>query len=159
MTNDTPKAVIDAIRKLYKANSAARALFDLTAKRERDATETSLVRISSLLGVDRGEAVALARALETTGCGEFVVGRRGQKSRFRWAYSCISLGQAASGEDVILEDVQDPIPESEEEETEGRSDELGHARSDPATAIAKAKEMLSGVFGVPLTSIEITIKA
>ena len=154
MTSDISKTVIEAIRKLYRTEAAARALFDWTAQRERDATTTSIDRLSNRLGISRGEAVALARALEQAGCGQFVVGRRGQPSRFEWAFSCISLGQAAAGEDVKLEAAEDPLPEIEEEQLEAAV----AASSQPLT-LTQAKSALSKSLGVPIENIEITIKA
>ena len=154
MTSDISKTVIEAIRKLYRTEAAARALFDWTAQRERDATTTSIDRLSNRLGISRGEAVALARALEQAGCGQFVVGRRGQPSRFEWAFSCISLGQAAAGEDVKLEAAEDPLPEIEEEQLEAAV----AASSQPHT-LTQAKSALSKSLGVPIENIEITIKA
>jgi hypothetical protein len=154
MAGDISKGVIEAIRKLYRVNVAAQTLFDWTASRERDATATSLDRLSNKLDISRGEAVALARALEQAGCGQFVVGRRGQPSRFEWEYSCISLGQAAAGEDVKLEAAEDPLPESEEEQLEAAA-----AASDQPLTLTQAKIALSKSLGVPVENIEITIRA
>ena len=154
MTSDITKNVIAAIRQLYRSNSAAQALFDWTASRERDATATSIDRLSNRLGISRGEAVALARALEQAGCGLFVVGRRGQPSRIEWNFSCISLGQAATGEDVKLEAAEDPLPECEE-------DRLEAAEATPIQLLTllDAKAALSRSLGVPVENIEITVRA
>jgi hypothetical protein len=159
MTNDFTQDVIDAIRNLYRTNASAQALFDWTAQRERDATSTSIDRISSQLEISRGEAVALARLLEEAKCGEFIVGRRGQKSRFRWAYSCISLGQAASGEASDLEEAEDPIPESEDDLLDTPSVELAQPNAPLKLTIAEAKAALANSLGVSVTSIEIIVKA
>lgn len=165
MTNDvsSPK-VLTAIRRLYKENATAQALFDWVASRQRDASSTTITRLSSQLGISRGEAVVLARQLETAGCGDYVVGRRGSKSRFEWAFSCISLGQAAAGEDDELEEVANPVPDSEEE-----AGEDGEAIAAPAGAvtdavvahltIARAKQGLALSLGVPITNIEIIIRS
>lgn len=152
MVVDIDKDVIEAIRRLYRADSAAQALFDWTASRTRDATATSLDRLSNKLNLTRGDAVALARSLEKAGCGQFVVGRRGQPSRFEWKYSCISLGQAAAGEDVKLEAAEDPLPEIEEEQLEA-------AEAASGLTLAQAKIALSKTLGVPVENIEITIRA
>ena len=154
MVTDISKSVVEAIRKLYRSNAAAQSLFDWTASRERDATATSIDRISNRLGVSRGEAVALARSLEQAGCGQFIVGRRGQPSRFEWEYSCISLGQAAAGEDVKLEAAEDPLPESEEEKLEAFE-----AATVQSLTLTEAKAALSRSLGVPVENIEISIKA
>jgi hypothetical protein len=158
MTNDFNQDVIDAVRSLYNTNASAQALFDWTAQRERDAASTSIDRIASQLGVSRGEAVALARLLAEAKCGEFIVGRRGQKSRFRWDYSCISLGQAASGESSRLEEADDPIPESEEDLHAGQSVEPAQPGALKLT-IAEAKAALANSLGVSVTNIEIIVKA
>lgn len=158
MTNDFNQDVIDAVRSLYNTDTSAQALFDWTAQRERDATSTSIDRIASQLGVSRGEAVALARLLEEAKCGEFIVGRRGQKSRFRWDYSCISLGQAASGESSSLEKAEDPIPENDEDLLAVPS----VAPAQPSAlklTIAEAKAALASSLGVSVTNIEIIVKA
>jgi hypothetical protein len=103
------------------------------------------------IDISRGDAVALARKLEEAGCGEFVVGRRGSKSRFVWAYSCIAIGQVASGEASTLEKPDNPEPEDvdEEEETGGAS----------SLTIAQAKLALAKSLGVSVSNIEIIIKA
>ena len=153
MTKDLAQQIISAIRTLYRTDASARALFDWTASRTRDATATSIDRIAYQLGLSRGDAVALARKLEAAGCGEFVVGRRGQKSRFVWAYSCISLGQAASGEASEIEEVENPLPEDEgSPEQSGLGEEL-------KLTIAEAKAALANSLGVPASSIEIIVKA
>src|SRR5258705_146225 len=115
MTNDLADYVVKAIRDLYKKNPHAQEFFDLNARRERDASFTSLDLISRKLEISRGEAVALARELDEAGCGQFVVGRRGSKSRFEWEYSCIGLGKAAAGEPIQLEKAENPEDEENED--------------------------------------------
>lgn len=157
MTKDFEPGVIEAIRKFYQADEAAQALFDWAAQRERDASFTSIDRICRLLDVSRGEAVALARELEVVGCGEFIVGRRGQKSRFQWNYSCISLGQAASGEASEIEELIDPT-QDDDEDLEEISKAEKTTNSQVKMTIPEAKEALSAYFGVPTSNIEIMIK-
>jgi hypothetical protein len=153
MTNDFDPAVVPAIRALRESVPAAKRLFNWMATRGHDATETSLDRMAQKLGISRSEAVALARQLQDAHCGEFVVGRRGQKSRFRWAYSCIGLGHAAAGEQVELVAASDPIAESEEEALDPQP------ASPLKLTIPQAKAGLAAYFGVSPDNIEITIKA
>jgi hypothetical protein len=148
MDND----VIASIRRLYNANESAQRLFDWTAQRERDASATSIDLLTRRLTISRGEAVALARDLEAAGCGKFIVGRRGQKSRFEWGFSCISLGQAAAGESAKLEVVQ---AESEIDDEEG----VNPDETNTSLTIGEAKARLALAFGVKPENIEITIKA
>ena len=157
MTKDFAKDVIDRVKALYESDTLARKLFDHCAERERDASTTSIDRISHLLGISRGEAVALARRLEEAEGGGFVLGRRGQKSRFSWGYSCISLGKAAAGETSNLEQPENPLPESEEEEEESI---VTHGVGTPQRmTITQAKEALAASLGVPVANIEITVRA
>ena len=159
MTNGITDEIVTEIRALYGSDPSAQALFDWTAQRSRDATATSIDRICNQLDISRGEAVALAKRLQEAGCGEFIVGRRGQKSRFNWNYSCISLGQAAAGESASIEAVDDPVSEDEDEyEADERSAEV--SPQIPLTlTIAEAKAILAASLGVPVNSVEITVKA
>jgi hypothetical protein len=146
--------VIKKIQTLYKNNNAARRFLDGAARRLRDASANSIDLISRSLSISRGEAVSLAKALEGTGAGQFVVGRRGSKSRFVWAYSCISLGRIAAGEEAELEAPTDPEPEENEDEV----------ASEPGVTlgrltIADAKRLLAASLGVPETNIEILVRA
>jgi hypothetical protein len=151
MALDFSQATVLTVQKLYKNDKHARALFEWCARRSRDATSTSLDVISYRLEISRGDAVALARKLHDAGCGEFVVGRRGSKSRFVWAYSCIAIGQVASGEISTLEKPENPEPEDVEEAQE----EIAALN----LTIPQAKLVLANSLGIPVSSIEINIKA
>ena len=155
MTNDIDKNVIEAIRALYRRDTNAQALFDQLAKRRRDATETSVDTFGNLLSISRGAAVDLARALGETGCGEFIVGRKGHQSRFAWTYSCISLGRAAAGEAGDLEKAVDPLPELEVE-IPGNIEAAPPAKT--LISISEAKKMLAASLGVDVANIEITVR-
>jgi predicted transcriptional regulator len=148
MNIDVKEGVKRAIVKLYKQNKHAARLFDLNAERTRDASYTSVDAIAWKLEINRWEAVALARQLEEAGCGQFKNGRRGSKSRFEWAYSCILLGKAAAGEQVQLEEPEDP-QEDEEKPTDGVS----------GMTIAEAKSAIASRLGISTSQIEIIIKA
>lgn len=157
MTKTFDEAVIRAVREMYRSDEIARRLFDWLASCSRDAAATTIDRIGWVLRVNRGEAVALAKRLEEAGCGDFVLGRRGQKSRFRWKYSRISLGQVASGEAEEVEEPDQPLTEEEEEEENERDTRSDGADKRPLT-IAEAKAMLARSLGVSEDRIEITIR-
>lgn len=154
MTINMDQKVIKALRDLYKSDDAARRLFDLLVERERDASTTSLDRLTQLLSISRKEAVSLSKCLERAGCGQLIVGRRGHKSRFAWSYSCISLGQVATGETTELEEPENPLPEAEEE-----AGTLERGAYPARMNIAEAKQALSRSLGVPESAIEILIRA
>ena len=152
--NTTPAPdVAMAIQALYDENPHATRLFDWTASLERDAYETTVERLCRKLDISRGDAIRLARELEAAGCGEFIVGRKGWSSRFRWAHSRVSLGQIASGEAVELEEASDPISEEDEEASEPQE---GGER--PLT-IHEAKNRLARSLGVEPSEISIEIRA
>ena len=152
--NATPAPdVAMAIRALYDENPHATRLFDWTASLERDAYETTVERLSRKLEISRGEAISLARELEAAGCGEFIVGRKGWSSRFRWAYSRVSLGQIASGEAAELEEASDPISEEDEEASEPQQG------SERPLTIREAKIGLAQSLGVEPNQISIEIRA
>lgn len=151
MTSDIDKGILVKIRTLFKQDEIAQRFFDQCASRERDASATSIDRMAYLLGISREEAIGLAQRLESTGCGEFVVGRRGYKSRFTWSYSCISVGQAAAGDTAQLAPTMNPEPEGE--------DHLSCEVSLPVMTIQEAKRALAVSLGVPESAIEILIRA
>ncbi len=66
------------------------------------------------------QVTAVFRSLEDLGCGKYITGRRGKKSRFRWWLPMISIGQVATGEEVQVEEdeagLSDMVGVSEEEE-------------------------------------------
>ena len=153
MTNEIDKNVIEQVRALYHADEAARVFLDHCAERERDASATSVDRIAYRLDVSRETAVGVAQALEEAGCGTFVLGRRGHKSRFVWDYSCISVGQAAAGEVASLEEPDDAI------EDVNSLDALGNSSENVPFSIGEAKKRLAKALDVPIDTIKISIEA
>lgn len=154
MIKDIAQDVIGAIRTLYREDDIARELFDQCARRQKDASMTSVDRLSERLDIPRGDTVSLARRLEDAGCGAFIVGRRGSKSRFEWRYSCISLGKAAAGETSNIDEVDEGVSEMDEDILE-----VSNASPSPLMlTIAEAKEALARSLGVSPASIEIIIR-
>ena len=154
MTGEERK-VLRAIRDLYEAADWARTLFDWLAARKNNPASTPIERLTGLLDMSLSEATACAKQLHETGCGEYIVGRRGGTSRFEWAYNAISLGQVASRQaDELVglnDDEDDPGEHMREEET--------HVEGPLTLTIVQAKEALARTFGVKPEQIEIIIKA
>jgi hypothetical protein len=90
-----------AINGLYLSNQAARTILkELASMPRQDETliETLEKKLSkSHSEITRREIVSLFKALDEYGAGEFVPGRRGHPSRFRWEVDSIRL---ASGDAV-----------------------------------------------------------
>ena len=115
---------LELLRALYGEHDSAKAVLDHFASRERNWKTTTIDRIYSNLSyhVSRGDIIWVFRELEKCGCGRFVVGRRGQPSRFEWSVEMVGVGQAAAGETDQLEEVS---PEDEREEN-GDNDFFEH---------------------------------
>lgn len=146
------------LQALRMRDAGAKAFFDWAANRTNDAAETSVDRISQKMQSSYAEARDLAKRLCEIGLGDFVIGRKGWKSRIRWKFSLRSLGKAAAGEDVPLERVDPLLLEEVGEQAEAASS------SDTGTSmkrftIAEAKLRLAESLGVSPDAIEIIIKA
>jgi hypothetical protein len=121
MTPKTSSVDVKKLQRLYTGNAGARAVLDHFASRERNWGVTPVGRIQAILqgggtAVSRGDVIHVFKALEDAGCGAFKVGRKGWESRFEWTAQMVSVGQAASGESVKVEEVtQDEIIGEESE--------------------------------------------
>jgi len=110
VTSKIASVDVKELQKLYKDSPQARAVLDHFASRERNWTTTTVGRIQWNVGtagtaVSRGDVIDVFKALEDAGCGKFKVGRKGWESRFEWTAQMVSVGQAASGEPVKVEEV------------------------------------------------------
>ncbi|MCB1379812.1 MAG: hypothetical protein KDK89_15815 [Alphaproteobacteria bacterium] len=157
MNKDIDKKIEINIRELYGDDEGAKAFFDWAAARRNDAAETSIDRVSQVANINRQEANRLLRSLSDAGCGEYIIGRKGWKTRIRWAYSLLSLGRAASGENVELQEVD---PELEADVTDQvASSPSGDSTAPQRLTIAEAKRGLAEAFGITADKIEIVIRA
>lgn len=100
---------IDGIRAFYRSDSSAKAILDYCAGRKNNSSETKVDRLVADVGhregegtVSRSEVISTLRELEKLGCGTFVIGRRGQPSRFQWDVQMIALGKAAKGDELPI---------------------------------------------------------
>jgi hypothetical protein len=113
MTLDEKKTT-QPLRALYTNEPDFRRIFDYLASRSNNATETKVDRLSTVTGLSRSRIVEFMRKLERIGLGEFIVGRKGAQSRFRWQVGLISVGQVASTEsDQISTDAPEEVTEDE----------------------------------------------
>lgn len=100
---------LEGLRSLYVTDHTAKALLDYAAGRTKNSTESTVDRLMQNLrssGVDsRSELVAVLKQLDELGVGTFVLGRKGQQTRFKWAASMISVGKAAREEIEELEEI------------------------------------------------------
>jgi hypothetical protein len=91
-----------ALRELYGTDKTARALFDNLAKRVYNSREQSVDQLERCLEKDdvevsRRDITHLLKELQRAGCGEYIVGRKGHPSRFRWYVETVDIGRRAAG--------------------------------------------------------------
>lgn len=147
---------IIGLRSLCLKSQGFVEVFRWAASRTNDARETNLDRIVQQAKIDRRMAVKFARALEELGCGNFIEGRRGAKSRIKWNYSLKSIGKAAQGQgDSLLEIASDTADDLVDQRPDSKT-------RDPAVegalTISEAKRRLALALGVSSDAIEITIR-
>lgn len=80
-----------AINGLYHSNRTARAVLQTLAAMPRQ-DETDLDKLEhKVKDVSRRELVTIFKALDEYGAGEFIPGRRGHASRFRWEVDSVNI--------------------------------------------------------------------
>jgi len=103
---------IEDLRELYSDSTVAQVILNYFATRQRNKNETTVDRLQQALeaegkNISRREAVDFFKRLERLGCGKFLAGRRGRKSRFQWKVPSVSVGQAARGTTATIEAIPD----------------------------------------------------
>lgn len=108
----SPVDTIDtaSLRKLYEENPSAKAAFDHFARRQNNSAKTTVDRLHTALRtsgheVSRRDVIELFKVLQEARCGRFVIGRRGQPSRFEWTVGLTDVGRVAAGEQVKVEKI------------------------------------------------------
>jgi hypothetical protein len=109
------------IRRLYSENSTAKAAFDYFASCERNRRATTVDRLLQGLqargnGVSYGEVKDFLLELARLGCGKYIIGRRGHPSRIEWSVGLVSLGQAAAGNRLQIEEFVEDNTEQQQVE-------------------------------------------
>lgn len=77
---------------LYQTHTAAHRILDVIAARDGAPAETTVETLLQDAAVDRPAAIDALRQLAMAGCGDFIVGRRGAPTRFRWIAGMNRLG-------------------------------------------------------------------
>lgn len=112
---------LESLKQLYSGNEAAKAICDHMAARTRNQNETTLDRIIGHLSAadkefKRSDLIAAFRRLQEVGCGQYVEGRHGWKSRFVWSVKSKHVASAALGNDEGSLNDEDEITEVVEDE-------------------------------------------
>lgn len=115
---------VDKLRTVYQTNELVASICDELGNRTNNQRETKLLRMLSIVNQEReypvrqGMLIAAFRELADCECGEYIEGRRGKKSRFRWnpKYGSLNICKAAQGEAV------EEAPEEEEQAVESEDE-------------------------------------
>lgn len=112
---------VKELRRLYLEGGCAKAILDHAAARRKNSAKTDVDRLEIVLRQEGGkfsrrEIIGALKRLKELHCGSFIMGRRGQPSRFEWAVEMIGLGRAAQGEQTDVEVLDAGGAETEEEE-------------------------------------------
>jgi hypothetical protein len=152
---------VDQVRAVYLEDDIAQRFFEWAAGRSYDAAETSIDRMAAMARADRWETIRLARRLDEIGCGKFVAGRKGWKSRMVWSFSLKSLGEAAQGKSTDLKELDPEVAEDAADQQQITA--AGHSNAEPIDeghfTIGEAKRRLAESLGINPEAIEITIRA
>ncbi len=96
---DLDPTLVARLKDLSTLDAAAQTFFGWAAQRQYDASVTSIENLAKQAGADRRWAITFAKLIdEETGFGNFIVGRRGRRSRVAWRKSLRQLGQAVKDE-------------------------------------------------------------
>jgi hypothetical protein len=113
------------LRRLYRSDESAKAVFDHLAKRERSRKELAVERLAINIAnegskASRADVMRVLKELERAGCGKYIPGRKGHQSRFSWDVDMVAVGRNAAGQDTPIEQV-DAATLAEDDSTEGVS--------------------------------------
>ena len=109
---------VQALRAAYNRYPAIKIVMDYVAGRKNNAGEMTADRLETIFErgeapLTRGEIIQTFKDLENLGLGQFMVGRRGQPTRFIWRVQMIEAGRSARGEAVTIPALGAGIDEQE----------------------------------------------
>jgi hypothetical protein len=94
-----------ALRRLYRSDKAAKAIFDHLAERQRNWEEVvDVQRLAAKLDVPRPEVMRALKAFQKAGLGRYIMGRRRQKSRFQRYVDLVAVARYASGQATDIDE-------------------------------------------------------
>lgn len=125
---------VKELRRLYSEDGCAKAILDHAAGRKKNSGKTDVDRLEAVLRQESGkfsrrEIISTLKQLEKLHCGVFIIGRRGQPSRFEWTVEMIGLGKTAQGEQAevgFLGTSDQEVEEAEERQPESNAETLKH---------------------------------
>jgi len=129
------------VGRLFKREKVVQTVIVNLAGARPDGGETKVLELVRATGLAAHEVVHVLKALGNCGCGTFIVGRRGAKSRMRWSVDPQQLLGAATAE---LEEL--PAFEADRD----LDVEPAHAEAAPARAGRRSKngELLTHIYNL-----------
>jgi hypothetical protein len=122
MNKTIKRNLANEVNELYQQDATAKAVFDVFSARQKDARFSAVDRVAYLIGSSRSEVIRIFKALEEAGCGRFINGRKGYKSRMEWDFSIRSLAEAAKGQVSSVAEIN--FSEVEEDQSDDEDDDL-----------------------------------
>jgi hypothetical protein len=126
MTNNTGGSVNQSeLRAFYNSDALAKVILSHFARFENNMSTTTVDALLSRLStepipISRAEVIKFFQRLEELGCGKFISGRKGHRSRFTWAVRLTDVARAAAaaGQSVNIAAAPPADPAAELEEVE-----------------------------------------
>ena len=111
---------VEQLKLAYEQDEVVRAICDHMAERAKNQKSTTLHRIIHHLNSDgydvkRPGVIAAFRHLQEAGCGRYVQGSHGYKSRFDWSVKSMLVRDTVDGDESIesVEEIGDDFEEYE----------------------------------------------
>src|SRR5687768_18208025 len=105
----------ETLAKLYSSNKFAKIFLDSLSELEKSpkggftTLEHALSTIAEVDGsATKAEVRQVLEAIAETGCGRFLIGRRGHATRIVWEANAISVGKVARGDADEVEEATAP---------------------------------------------------
>ncbi len=95
------------LRSFYLFDTDAKVIFDHLSKYKNDMSTSSIDNLMFKLSSEqsppsRWTVIKFFKKLEELGCGRFIPGRRGRKTRFEWVAKLTDVNKAAQGQNVNI---------------------------------------------------------
>ena len=101
------------LKNMNNSDVSAKAIFEQFFKRQKDAQVSNVDRVAEVVGIDRSEVIRIFKLLDNNGCGHFIAGRRGGKSRMEWDKSIRSIANASKGNTQLVTKIDDAAIEND----------------------------------------------
>jgi len=92
------------IQELGNDNPLVKELLNYLEKKKRFTADLTVDQALKVVSGTRSEVIGLFKKLEEAGLGDFIAGRKGNKSRFQWKVHASEIVKAWTGEIEAIDD-------------------------------------------------------